>query len=188
VPATTPHPSRPPSDREPTAEVRRRTPPQALVDAINPLVRWLAASRFHRPVDGSLVVLHVTGRRTGRHYDIPVGYVRLGDRLLVTTQHRWRTNLRGRKSLDATVCGVRRTVRLRLDEDPVSIARTYEAVIERYGWRDGGRRLGLTTTSGEAPSQDQLEAAARTYRLAILDLSPLPANRRSRRASRPRPV
>jgi hypothetical protein len=159
-----------------------------LVDAINPLLRWLAASRLHRPLDGSLVVLHVTGRRTGRHYDIPVGYVRLGDRLLVTTQHRWRTNLRGRQSLDATVSGVRRTVRLRLDEDPVSIARTYEAVIERYGWRDGGRRLGLTTTSGEAPSQDQLEAAARTYRLAILDLSPLPANRRSRRASRPCPV
>ena len=151
--------------------MRRRTPPQALVDAINPLVRWLAASRFHRPVDGSLVVLHVTGRRTGRHYDIPVGYVRLGDRLLVTTQHRWRTNLRGRQSLDATVCGVRRTVRLRLDEDPVSIARTYQAVIERYGWRDAGRRLGLTTTSGEVPSQGQLEAAAGAYRLAILDLS-----------------
>jgi hypothetical protein len=66
---------------------------------------------------------------------------------------------------------VRRTVRLRLDEDPVSIAQTYKDVIERYGWRDAGRRLGLTTTSGEAPSQDQLEAAAAAYRLAILDLS-----------------
>lgn len=173
MPATVSHPPRRHGDREPTAEVRKRTPPHALVDAINPFVRWLATSRLHRLVDGSLVVLHVTGSRTGRHYDIPGGYVRLGDRLLVTTQHRWRTNLRGRQSLDATVCGVRRTVRLGLDEDPPSIAGTLAEAIERYGWGDAGR-LGLTTRSGEAPSRDQLEAAAGAYRLAVLELSAAP--------------
>ncbi len=141
------------------------------MDAINPLLRWLATSRFHRLVDGSLIVLHVTGRRTGRHYDILVGYVCLGDRLLVTTQHRWRANLRGRQSCDVTVYGVRRTARLRLDESPLSIARTYADVIGRYGWRDAGRRLGLTTRSGEIPSQEQLETLAGAGHLAILELS-----------------
>jgi hypothetical protein len=145
-----------------------------MVNAINPLVRWLATSPLHRLVDGTVVVLHIIGRRTGSHYDIPVGYVRLGDRLLVTTQHRWRTNLRNRSDIDVTVCGSRRTVRLDLEEKPASIARTYEEIVARYGWPDARRRLGLATASGEAPSRDQLEAAARTYHLAILRLSAAP--------------
>jgi hypothetical protein len=168
--------SRPPAgrvDTEPT-EVQRRTPPQALVDALNPLVRWLATSHFHGLLDDSLVVLHVSGRRTGRRYDIPVGYLRLGDRLLVTTQHRWRTNLRGRHHVDVTVGGVRRTVGLRLDESPVSIAATYAKAIDVYGWREASRRLGLRTRSGEAPSRGQLAAAADAYGLAVLELTAAP--------------
>jgi hypothetical protein len=145
-----------------------------MVDAVNPLVRWLATSRFHGLVDGSLAVLHVTGRRTGRRYDIPVGYLRLGDRLLVTTQHRWRTNLRGRTDLDVTLGGVRRTVHLRLDEDPQSVARTYRRVVDAYGWPEAARRLALSTGSGTAPSQDQLAAAAAAYGLGVLELTAAP--------------
>ena len=107
---------------------RARTPPASPATANRPprCVRWLGASRFHRPLYGSLLVLHVTARRTGRHYDIPAGYVRLGDRLLVTRSiGGGRTFAVVRASTRRyAVCGVRRTARLRLDEDPASIART----------------------------------------------------------------
>jgi hypothetical protein len=174
MPATASHRDPRKRDAEPARELRRKTPPQALVDAINPLVRWLARSPLHRLVDGTMVVLHVTGRRTGRRFDIPVGYVRLDNRLLVTTQHQWRANLRDRGDVEATVCGSRRNLCLDLDEAPASIAKTYAEVIDRYGWSDARRRLGLVTASGEAPSLEQLEEAARAYRLAVLELSAAP--------------
>jgi hypothetical protein len=37
-------------------------------------MRWILRSRFHRPFSSRTVLLGVTGRRTGRQYDICVGY------------------------------------------------------------------------------------------------------------------
>lgn len=150
----------------------RSIPPQALIDAINPLVRWLAASPLHRLVDSSLLLLHVTGRRTKRHFTIPVGYVALDERLLIVTQHAWRANLRGGAEVEITLGGRRRAMRASLDEAPESVAATCGAVIERFGWPEARRRLGFSTSSGEPPSAAELVEGAREHNLAIVSLLP----------------
>ena len=86
----------------PTATVSRRVPPQRLVDLANPAVRGLAASPAHSLLDRTTLVLHVTGRRTGRRYDLPVSFVKMGGEFLVVTQHRWRVNLRGGAEIELT--------------------------------------------------------------------------------------
>jgi len=53
-----------------TSAVTRRTPPQRFADAMNPVVRAVLRSPLHLAVDRSLLMLHVSGRRTGRRYDI----------------------------------------------------------------------------------------------------------------------
>ena len=58
-----------------TSTVKRSVPPPTLVKTGNPLVRVLLGSPLHGMLDDSFVVLHLTGRKTGRRYDIPVGYV-----------------------------------------------------------------------------------------------------------------
>jgi len=58
-----------------TTTVSRRIPPQRLLTLMNSLVRGLLASPLHCAVDSVLLTLHLVGRRTGRRYDIPVGYV-----------------------------------------------------------------------------------------------------------------
>jgi len=50
---------------------------------LNPLVAWLLRSPLHRLLDGGLMLITVTGRRSGRRYTIPVGYQRDGDVLHV---------------------------------------------------------------------------------------------------------
>ena len=67
----------------------------ALVKMGNPLVRMLLGSPLHRVLDDFFLVLHLTGRKTGRRYDIPVGYVDMEGKLAVVTVARWRVNLRG---------------------------------------------------------------------------------------------
>ncbi len=42
----------------------------------NPLMRPVLNSPFHRIVSGRVVLLGITGRRSGKHYEICVGYAR----------------------------------------------------------------------------------------------------------------
>ena len=75
-----------------------RTIPPALVTRLgNPVLSWLLSRpRRAGKVGQSLLLLHVTGRRTGKVYTTPVAYHRRADgSLLVLTSSGWRVNLRG---------------------------------------------------------------------------------------------
>lgn len=80
--------------------------------SLNPLVVWLLRSPLHRLLDGGLMLLTVTGRRTGRRYTIPVGYQRDGDVLYVLVskarRKQWWRNFRTPAPLDVEVRGERR--------------------------------------------------------------------------------
>jgi hypothetical protein len=54
-----------------------------LVSRLNPLVACLLRSPLHPLLSGGVMLVQVTGRRTGRRYWIPVGYQREGDRITV---------------------------------------------------------------------------------------------------------
>jgi hypothetical protein len=75
--------------------VSRRIPPQWIINAVNPLVRAMARSRLHPMMDDAVLVLHIDGRRTGRRYDFPVGYLAVDGHLVVVTQHAWRAGQAG---------------------------------------------------------------------------------------------
>jgi hypothetical protein len=85
-----------------TSTVKRSVPPPTLVKMGNPLVRTLLGSPLHGVLDDSFLVLHLTGRRTGRRYNIPVGYVDMEGKLTVVTVARWRVNLRGGADVEVT--------------------------------------------------------------------------------------
>ena len=65
---------------------------------VNPVVRALLRSRFHRALSGHVALITVTGRRSGRSYTIPVGYRREDGRVVVVVgwpeRKRWWRNLR----------------------------------------------------------------------------------------------
>lgn len=62
--------------------------------ALNVLMRTvLRAPVLHRAVSNRVLVLDITGRRSGRRYRIPVGYTHTGDGLLIGTAGTWRRNL-----------------------------------------------------------------------------------------------
>jgi hypothetical protein len=154
-----------------TAVISRSIPPQRLITMINPMVRGLLSSPLHKAMDSALLVLHVTGHRTGRRYDIPVGYLDINGHLIVVTQHPWRANLRGRHDVLVTYRGRRRTMHVTLDEEPGSVATTLHRLVERLGRPAMKRQVGLTIHVQRAPSLAELEAAAREYDLATLTLT-----------------
>ncbi|OBI81762.1 hypothetical protein A9X00_08610 [Mycobacterium sp. 1245805.9] len=54
----------------------------------------LRAPLLHRLVSNRMLLITVTGRRTGKRYHVPVGYVAIDGRLLIGTGGNWFRNLR----------------------------------------------------------------------------------------------
>ena len=63
-----------------------------IMSKLNPAVVWILRSPLHGLLSRGLMLLTVTGRRTGRRYTIPVGYQRHGDLITVLISKARRKN------------------------------------------------------------------------------------------------
>ena len=79
--------------------VERRHPPDALMRLVNPVVRRPAR---HGRAGQVLLVLHFTGRRSERQYDVPVGARDVDGDLCVFTSSRWRHNFADERVIEVT--------------------------------------------------------------------------------------
>ena len=155
-----------------TSTVKRSVPPPTLVKMGNPLVRLLLGSPLHGMLDDSYLVLHLSGRKTGRRYDIPVGYVDMGGKLTVVTVAKWRVNLRGGADVSVMLRGCLRPMHALLEENPASVAVSYQAMIDRIGWKKAQRQLGISLPGGRAPTVLELNDAAHEYGWSVITLTP----------------
>lgn len=62
---------------------------------VNDFMSWLLRSPFHGLLSGGMMLITVTGRKTGRKYTTPVGYYAQGECLWVITSRdrKWWRNL-----------------------------------------------------------------------------------------------
>ena len=85
----------------------RRGPPVSpiLLRLINPLLKALLRSPFHSRVSGQLMLLTFTGRKTGKKFSTPVGYLRKGNQVLVFTHSAWWKNFIGSAPVSLRIQG-----------------------------------------------------------------------------------
>lgn len=154
---------------EPRA-VERVLPPPAPFDLVNRTMRWLLSSTSRsRSVGQHLLLLHLTGRISGRVIDVPVAYrVRSDGRLLVLTSSTWRVNLRDRPAVDVTWRGTRYPATAELVEDPGAVAEVYGHLIVEEGRGRAARRLGVRVNVDRDPTHAELVEAARRDRLSVV--------------------
>lgn len=153
-----------------TPPVERVTPPALVTRVGNPLLSWLLSGRRRSAKVGrALLLLHVTGRRTGRVYSTPVGYHPQPDgRLLVLTSSTWRVNLRGAPTpVEITLLGERIPATAVLEERPEAVAEVYARLIDEVGHTNASR-LGIRVSVDRAPTRDELAEAARREHLSVL--------------------
>jgi hypothetical protein len=65
----------------------------ALFRVVNVPMRFVLGLPMTTPLGKRLMLVHLTGRTTGRHYRQPVSYVRDGEMLLTPGGGRWKFNL-----------------------------------------------------------------------------------------------
>ena len=80
-----------------------------VMQRLNPVVAWLLRSPLHPLLDWGLMLITVTGRRSGRVYAIPVGYQHDGDALVVLvskpSRKQWWRNYRDRRPIGVWLRG-----------------------------------------------------------------------------------
>lgn len=108
---------------------QRRRPPDAAYKIINPILALLLRSPLHGPIGKRLLLLEFVGRKSGKRFRTPVAYVRDGETILMSTQSRWKANLRGGARVAAWLGGKWRAGRTEAIDDPVGLAGALEQMV-----------------------------------------------------------
>lgn len=146
-------------------------PPAALLRIVNPVLRTVLRSPLHWPVSKGLMLLHVTGRKSGRVYVVPVGRHVHADQLVASAGGGWRRNLAGGADLGVTLDGRRRPAHGVLVDDPSEVAEIFADLLAQLGLQRANR-LGLKLNVDRPPTEAELRAALtdrRVVRLSLLD-------------------
>jgi deazaflavin-dependent oxidoreductase (nitroreductase family) len=155
-------------------ETRRFRTMQRVIGAANPLVKRLLDSRFAGPMANALLLLRFRGRRSGKTFTTPVGYVRDGDRIVMVTSptYRWWRNVLGGADVEVRVPEGWRHGRAEvlMPDDP----RYDEALALQVSRRGPGMARGFgLDVDGEGRIDDAARATATTkVHLVLVTLGP----------------
>lgn len=150
--------------------VEERLAPAAMIRVLNPILRTILSSPAHRLASNSLMVLHVTGRKSGRVYQVPVGRHEIDGQLMTYGGGAWRNNLRGGADLRVTLDGRKRPGRGRLEEDPERVAQIFKVLLDRLGNKHANR-LGLKVNVDRVPTLAEVRQATQDRAIVLIDLS-----------------
>ncbi|WP_306232915.1 nitroreductase/quinone reductase family protein [Agrococcus beijingensis] len=143
--------------------------PPTVLRVANPIIRAVLRSPLHRMLSAEMLLLHITGRRSGRTYDVPVGRHEIDGALVVSAGGAWKHNLRGGAALEVTIDGHRRRAHGELVDDPDAVARAFATMIGATGLRRANR-LGLRINVDRSPTLDELQVALADRGLVLLRL------------------
>lgn len=148
-------------------------PPQALLKAINPVLR-LALRTPLGPALNQFMVVNFTGRKTGRRFSVPVSAHHLDGDLYVILEAGWKHNFRD--GAPAVVLHNGRTTPMlgELITDPATVADIVHRVAENYGAKKAQQTMGLKFRDSTVPPKDEFQSAATRLGIAAIRLTPAP--------------
>ena len=137
----------------------------------NPILAALLRSPLHAMVDSGMMLISVTGRRSGKLYTTPVNYLRDGEMLAVISmrERTWWRSLRGGAEVGMHLQGQARSGRTTLAEDDATVAdglRRLLALNPAYA-----RFLGVRIRSDGMAEPGDLARAARSRVVVSIHLT-----------------
>lgn len=143
----------------------RQRPPDVVYKLLNPTFKLLLRSPLHALMSKHLMVLRFKGRKSGKTYSIPVGYVQQGNTLLVATQSRWQVNLHGGAPVEVRLHGKRRVGRSEVIRDLEGLREQFRTLLAHSPQL--GQIMGIALEPNGEPRAVDL-AAAHARGLAVV--------------------
>ena len=143
-------------------------PPKAVLRFVNPIAVALLRSRLHRLISKNLILLTVTGRKSGRSYTLPVTrHDRPDGTLVVGGAGGWRHNLRAGTDVRVTLDGRERTAHVTVEEDPTRAAEVFKGLLESTN----ARAVGVKVNVQHSPTPDEIRPVLAQRVIAYLTLA-----------------
>jgi deazaflavin-dependent oxidoreductase (nitroreductase family) len=137
----------------------------------NPILAALLRSPLHAMADRSMMLISVTGRRSGKVYTTPVNCLRDGETLTVISmrERTWWRNLRGGAEVQVHLRGQARRGQASVAEDDTSVADALGRLLARNPAY--ARFLGVGTRPDGTAEPDDLARAARSRVVVSIHLT-----------------
>ena len=153
--------------RPPTAPAQRARLLGAQ-DLVNRIVRGLLRTPLLGRVAGRrLVTLYIVGRKSGRHYTVPVAYTKHEGDLLIGTPFGWGRNLRTGEPVTIRLKGRRRLADVQVFADEQGVVDAYAAMARDNHAFAKFNDIGFDSGGNPVPADLRLAwtAGARAFRL-----------------------
>lgn len=147
-------------------------PPQALLRAVNPALRFLLATPLAGSARKQIMVLNFTGRKSGRRYSVPVSAHLIDGDLYAIASAGWKANFGDGAAAEVLYDGRRTTMRGQLIRDPAAVADLALRAAQSYGAAKAQRMMGLKFRDGHIPSLEDFTEAARREGMGAIRFSP----------------
>jgi hypothetical protein len=147
-------------------------PPEGLLRAVNPAVKFLLGTPLAGGLRRQMMVLNFTGRKSGRHYSIPVSAHRLDNALYALASAGWTANFRDGATAEVQWDGKKTTMRGELIRDPATVADLSRRCAESYGAKTAQRMMGLKFRDDRVPTLDEFTEAAQRDGMRAVKLIP----------------
>ena len=116
-----------------------------------------------------LITLHVVGRKSGKHMDVPVAYTNHENAILVGTPFAWGKNLRTGEPLGVTYKGKPRTADVYVAKDETDVVALLDAMCRDNRNFAKFNKIGFDTTGNPDPAdlRRAWEHGTRVFKLTL---------------------
>jgi hypothetical protein len=143
-------------------------PPAGLLRAINPLLGFLLRTPLTGSLRNQMMVVNVTGRKSGRQYSIPVSAHQIDGALYALTAAAWKNNFRDGAPCEVVHNGKTTPMNGELIRDRATVANLSERCATSYGAKRAQRMMGLKFRDNRIPTVEEFaEAIDREHIAAV---------------------
>jgi deazaflavin-dependent oxidoreductase (nitroreductase family) len=150
-----------------------RAPGQAQVMGGQKVVNRIVSVLLRTPgvssgIGRRLVIITVTGRKTGKRYSVPVAYTRHDGALLVGTPFAWARNMRTGEPVEVVLQGRRRQADVQVISDEDGVIAAYDTICRdnRAFAKFNNVSIGPDGTPSPGDLHQAWAGGARAYRLS----------------------